>query len=484
MGAAMARAGQRRMKEASSERLRDYLAQLPQHARALLVREFERALASGENVAVAGFVLAELRKVAPDQVAASPEQAAPLAQRRPISGEPSDVAFHALRPFLVDQAGALRPGQIRRSMLPHVWAWLGREGAPESVRTFEAALRAGVPETDGAARQADIEAAAAAAIVGALSIANSAERQRALGRITPVEFASDLPAVAIVLRSASALEALSRRLPRAISAFEMSQLASVSGLLNAPGLQSPEVLPFALELVMQRIAAPWQIIRLAVHAASSDEESRVAATPYRVAVPMALGELSRLTALVRDHLKRSQFDMIVDDLRLIHDGIRGLRTELDLRSDSAWGKQLAAIRVDISGALQSEIDGVPSRVRRLLRNRTEREIAAGARLDATEVDDVAAMVALVAVCRTYASELAINEVTLRAFSELQHYVEQTTETLVQSLRSEDRLRPLREAQARAAIRFCALLFGDAYAALMSRAADNALADVRQAAQAG
>ena len=53
-----------------------------------------------------------------------------------------------------------------------------------------------------------------------------------------------------------------------------------------------------------------------------------------------------------------------------------LRTELDLRNDSAWGRQLAAIRVDISNSLESEIESVPGRVRRLLRQRADKDISA------------------------------------------------------------------------------------------------------------
>ena len=59
----------------------------------------------------------------------------------------------------------------------------------------------------------------------------------------------------------------------------------------------------------------------------------------------------------------------------------GLRTELDLRNDSTWGRQLASIRADISNALQSEIDSVPGRVRRILRQRPDKDILAGARID-------------------------------------------------------------------------------------------------------
>src|SRR5882672_1996003 len=52
-----------RMSQTSIERLRDYLAQLPPQAQALLMREFERAIERGEDTTVATFVLEQLRKV-------------------------------------------------------------------------------------------------------------------------------------------------------------------------------------------------------------------------------------------------------------------------------------------------------------------------------------------------------------------------------------------------------------------------------------
>ena len=147
-------------------------------------------------------------------------------------------------------------------------------------------------------------------------------------------------------------------------------------------------------------------------------------------------------------------------------------------------KQLASIRADISNTLQSEIDSVPGRVRRILRQRAEKDILAGARLDNTDVEEVVSLIGFVAVCRTYADELAINEVTLRTYSDLQQYVEQATEALVGSLRGGDaRIRAYRHMQAEAAIRFSEVLFGRDYALLMRRAAENALAGERKPSRA-
>jgi predicted DNA-binding protein len=51
------------MSQSSIERLRNYLGQLPPKAQALLMREFERAIERGEDVAVANFVLEQLRMI-------------------------------------------------------------------------------------------------------------------------------------------------------------------------------------------------------------------------------------------------------------------------------------------------------------------------------------------------------------------------------------------------------------------------------------
>jgi hypothetical protein len=89
------------------------------------------------------------------------------------------------------------------------------------------------------------------------------------------------------------------------------------------------------------------------------------------------------------------------------------------------------------------------------------------------------------VCRTYASELAINEVTLRTYSDLQQNVEKSNEALVQSLRGGDaKTRAHREMQVKAAVRFCEVLVGRDYASLMSRAAENALTGERKPSRAG
>jgi hypothetical protein len=464
------------MSQTSIERLRDYLVQLPPQSQALLMREFERAIERGEDTTVATFVLEQLRKV----VRGSDEEV------RPRTDDPARLVFRPLEPFLIEGNSPTRPGQIRRASLLPVWQWLIRDGAPDQAREFEAALAA-MRET---ATTSNLESAirkfqfAAADAISKIAGPGSGDNQRALARVGAPNVIEDLLPIGSLLQAREALETLSGRLPSFLRVFGDAQVASVGVSLNVPTLQTPQMLPFALSLVMQRLTAPWQIIRLAVRIAASDDEIRVAATPYGVAVTIALHDVSFLAARLRADIKRGHFDDVAEHLKALHDGVRGLRTELDFRNDSVWGKQLASIRADISNTLQSEIDSVPGRVRRLLRQRADKDIPASARVDSSEVDDTAALIDFVAVCRTYASELAINEVTLRTYSDLQQYVEHATEALVQSLRGGDaKARTYRQTQVAAAVRFCEILFGQDYASLMSRAAENAVTGERKPSRA-
>jgi hypothetical protein len=462
------------MGQTPNERLRDYLGQLPPQSQALLMREFERAIERGEDTAVASLVLEQLRRI----VRRSEEDT------RPRTGDPARWLFRPLEPFLADNNMPVRMGQIRRASLPAVWQWLARDGVPEQAQQFEAALTAAGDDVE-ALEPAILKIQAAAAEAISEITSSAGDKQRALARVGPPQVVEDLFYIGSCLEAREALDVLAGRLPYNIRSFGGDQLDLICASLNIPALQTPQLLPFAISLVVQRLIAPWQIIRIAIKIAASDDEIRVAATPYGIAVTIALHDLYCLAVGLRTDIRRGQLANVGDNLKALHDGVRGLRTELDLRNDSPWGKQLAAIRADISNTLQSEIDSVPGRVRRILRQRPDKDISPGVQVDSSEVEEVASLIDFVAVCRTYASELAINEVTLRTYSDLQHYVEQATEALVQSLRGGDaKARAFRQSQASAAIRFCEVLFGHDYASLMSRAVDNALTGERKSSRSG
>ena len=194
------------MSQTSTERLRDYLAQLPPQSQALLMREFERAIERGEDTTVATFVLEQLRKI----VRGTDEEA------RPRTDDPARLLFRPLEPFLIEGNVPLRPGQIRRASLLPVWQWLMREGAPDQVREFELALSRG-PDTG---TSAEIEAAvrklqlaAADAIFKIAMPARGTDQRRSLARIGPPDMIEDLLPIAWLLQAREAIDTLNAGFP-------------------------------------------------------------------------------------------------------------------------------------------------------------------------------------------------------------------------------------------------------------------------------
>ncbi len=238
----------------------------------------------------------------------------------------------------------------------------------------------------------------------------------------------------------------------------------------------------ALVLLLSRLSAPWQLIRVAIKAADSDQPTRIGETPYAPAVSIVLSDVERMVRELETDLQRGQAMAQPSLLKDIHDAARGLRTELDMSGDTPWGRRLAAIRSQLAVTLRPDIESAPGRVRRMLRVRSNKEIVPGSVLDASDVAETEALLGFVGQCRNYANELAINEMTMRAYSEVQNYLETHVEQLLEGLRTSVKTdRSYRQSQFDAAARFCARIFGQEYAETLVKAGEVAVANERKVA---
>jgi hypothetical protein len=409
--------------ETTVERLRKFLRELSPGARSLLVGELERSVLRGDAVAGGDLVLQELRRIMREQR----DGTARL-------DESAQLLFKPLELFLVDDRGDHKHlGRVARTSLEALWSWVQRDLLPDDAESLaadvsEAMLAGDRAKTERLTRV--FQDRVAAAIEASFSIAaeDGKVRRRILQQIGTPRAGDELAALKCALDSAAARDG--------------------------------ELLLYALLTVMNRMTAPWQLIRLGVKAAGSDTAARVAETNYGEAVNIVLAELERMVAELRNDLRSGQGIAVGSLLKTIHDSARGLRTELALPVDSTWGRALAAQRTQISDLLRTEIESMPGRVRRLLRPRPSREIRPNSVLDPAEVAEVEALVEFVGICRYFAGELAINEMTQRALTELRQYLDNGTQALLEGLRQAGEPdRAFRQSQVDAAVRFCSNVFG-------------------------
>ncbi len=461
----------------AAERLRAYLRQLKPRVRAQLISELERRVLHGTEPAGAQWVLAELRRSLREG-----------SVRITRFDDNARLFFHPLEPFLVDDGADRRHlGRIARTVLEPIWLWINNALMPEDARAYallvDDAMLAGDSErADHAAHE--FHDRVGPRIREVLETASDRDRGRLNVQLGTMRAADDLKTLCEILSGRDILTRLGMQLPGHINSFGGPILDTVEAELHESLGDRDELFVYALILVMARLAAPWQLIRLATKAAGSGDARRIAETPYVATIEIVLEEVDRRVRELAGDLKSGRSIAVSALLKEIHDALRGLRSELDLPPESRWGRQLAVVHSDIARLLSAEIELMPGRVRRLMRPRPSKEIAPHAQLDPHEVEETEALIVFVLTCRKYAGELAINEVTQRTFNELQHLLDSGTRSLLDAVRSAaTHERMFRLSQVDAAVRFCSRVFGREYASLLAKAAEVASHAERKVANA-
>jgi hypothetical protein len=458
---------------AAVDRLREFLRELPSNARSTLIAELERDMLRGGGIVGADLVLTELRRLFRESRETTPRY-----------GNAARVFYRPLEPFVVDDvAGRRHPGRISRNALDTLWGWIRHDLLPQEAEQFtdaigEVLLANDNLRADTLARR--FQDRVAAALAPAFERGDDKERRRLFAQIDTPRAQDDALNLMRVLKLRDPLAMLADHLPGYIANLTDIRLLETKSLIAAAAGRSPEIVPYALVVVMRRLAAPWQMIRLVPKlppgGASKDDGSDIA-------VSMVMAELGRLADELRGNLQSGGVATVAL-LQQIHDAARGLRIELDPTPESARGKELAALRSQISNLLQSEIESIPGRVRTLLRPRPSAEIRPNSALKTSDVEETEALISLVGACRQFASELALNEMTQRSFSEVQQYLDDCSGALLDALRHAGEAdRSFRQSQADAAVRFCSKAFGPDYAAMLIRAVELAgQPDRKEAAQ--
>jgi hypothetical protein len=459
------------------ERLRDYLRHLTPEAQGMLVAELERAALRGEEAAGSDLILQELRQ-------------AIRAAGQPVAriGDAVPLFFAPLEPFLIDDtADHKRAGRVARVSVDSIWAWLGRDLMPAEAKALSEDINRALYNDDRVKADQLTRALHDRAVMRIREVVSAVTgdekgRRRLAVQVGTPRALDDLATIATVLANRDALAELTRRLPSQIRTLEREHVDIIKAWVDMATAKKPpaktvtnkgDLALCSLVLVMGRLAAPWQLVRIATLAAETDDTARIAESPWAPAVTIVLSEIECLVSDLRvEHKAHRPIESL---LKAIHDAVRGVRTEMDLSVDSPWSRQLVHIRTEVSNLLRFEIESAPGHVRRLLRPRPVKEIAAGSVLDSIDVNDTEMLVDLVAACRNYASELAVSEATMRSFSELQHYLETGTKVLLDGMRhAGDADRSFRQSQIDAAIRFCRVVFGADYAGLLAKAAEIAM----------
>jgi hypothetical protein len=98
-----------------------------------------------------------------------------------------------------------------------------------------------------------------------------------LQQIVTPRAGEELAALKCALKGRDVLASLSARLPLQIEDLSSDQLDECKALIDSAAARDGELYLYALLTVMNRVTAPWQLIRLSVKAAGSDTAAQTTA---------------------------------------------------------------------------------------------------------------------------------------------------------------------------------------------------------------
>lgn len=321
-------------------RLRAYLLTLTPQARAGLRHGLERA-ATESDASRTQAVLAELRRLADD-----------------ADGAAARLFFRPLAPFLIDDAARRHPGWVARSSLPALWAFVCHDLVAEEAAAFTQAateaLEAGaVLHADRLANHFQDRVVAALRAAMANAEDDLGRRRLAMCIGTP-RAADELAALRWTLRGRDALAALSARLPATIDDLPPQSIPVLTMLIEAAA-RPRDLFVHALLMVFGRLAAPWQIVRLAAHAAASTSAARIAETPYGIVIDILLAEIEHRIGTLGEALTQSDAAAAVTLIRSIDATIRGLRAEIVVPVGSTLGRRLSALDAEAAALARAAL---------------------------------------------------------------------------------------------------------------------------------
>lgn len=338
----------------ASENVAEYLKQLTPQVRSRLLAELERLNLLGESVPNAEALIVALRAEFRD-----------TGQTHYRIGNPSRYFFEPLEPVLVNGAPErANSGQIARGSLAPIWSLISEKLLPSMAADYVANAKKVIVANDRGEAQRIAAAFRKKVLTYLNGVLGSADgiatvRSGLEAYTSSRAIFDELMKTLRLMHAQEALAEFSDRLPPKIKALDSDSLTKVLGLLDALRTKHADVVPFALTITANRLETPWHLICLATRVAGSKAVSKIAATPYAIAVPMVIDKIDEKRLMLLDAFRHNRIPagkQILDEIYAIEEAVRA-RVALD---GSDWGNRLQGLMASIKAALETEISSLPT----------------------------------------------------------------------------------------------------------------------------
>lgn len=379
--------------------------------------------------------------------------------------------FRPLDPFLIDVVLPSRQvGLIYEPHLDLIWTFICRDLMPEHMNAILSLNDAGLaadPRIVAAELRLAVTPTARAYLADAAN--NPKGQQRVRAQLGNDGGYADFLDCLHVFENEEAYARILGRLPKTLTAFDMSESGPVSDLIGSVIKKRIVDARFLAAALVKRLGNPGHLINLAMRIAGSDDPKVVAQTPAIALVDLILAEIDRCVAICESLAKSHRTtSSLAQRMRAYHEIVRHFSMVIDLEQAPEWSRRISASRRRLSDLLAADIEQAPGLVRRALRDGVERGFN-----DTSMLEDAERAMTLLDAARGISDSLALNDAITRSRKAAEQVLETLNGKVMDGLRradSSDRARALRHVDAM--IRFAAIIFGDDYALVLRRSRDT------------
>ncbi|MES1990270.1 MAG: hypothetical protein V4441_04875 [Pseudomonadota bacterium] len=301
-------------------------------------------------------------------------------------GLPYDLILQSLRPVL-ERAKGPRPGlpdplrqfclpfedllvnrrdparhmrQIARSSIDPVWIWLSSELLPDALHDITARVVEHTLDGDAALNGsvAVLHATCSAALLGAIE-----ETRRDIGQRRKLErqlggdsILDDARTMGEALAVAPFLLRVRADLPKHISDFDDQHVAHVSELYEDAREALPEFAVYIPLAAMNRLASPWQVLRLARKLSGFGNDAAVSRSGLAELGEIFLGEMEDIAGGFETMRPgKANLSQMAQNILRFAEISQGFLKEIDIRRVSDWGHRILAARAKLSAAITEEM---------------------------------------------------------------------------------------------------------------------------------
>jgi hypothetical protein len=402
----------------------------------------------------------------------------PILRREHYDRTPTPLRLFC-RPFedLLDNRPRLakQKGCIARASLVPVWSWLSHTVIPAETAAYVKDCKALIlaHRSDAAMTRAREFWPLAAAAIGR-ALGDPAGAKKALGDALTLEDAGEM---ALLLSAGEAIEKIGEALPRPVISFTEPLVWAVREIYDALTQSQADVASYVAVIVMNRLARPWEALRLPMLVTRKNDETLISKTDMGLVGEILFARMEMLKASIQA-TRHPLFDaeQLMEEARAFADLSSHIVKEIELKREGEWGKKLLAERVMIGKVMEGFMDRALREVPAALPTHK----ATGAdfsRAPAAEKHEMALRYArLVAGSRNFAAAASFAAKQKTAYEDLCAMLKRYNEDLVKELKAAhpDRIE-IANAQYELCLRLTAVLFSEEEAELLRRRGRAALA---------